>query len=231
VSAAAGGTARVYPELAIGLLLGVGAAAIAALPAAVRSAAAGASFLAAWLSLWGSSAALLAPAVGALRIARPLPRSSLSIPAGLVIAAPVLIMLARILKGTTHHRPLGAATFAMLAAAVVLGAIVVAARLISSEHRISRAALWSLLGMTALATAVLALPLARAGGGSVIDALLLLGLGAAAVWVKAPAAAERAARIAGPLALALAVIGGFAARARVGESTRTSAPVLTGPFR
>jgi hypothetical protein len=239
VSAASSSTPRSpYAELALGLGLGVGAAAIAAVPAAIRTSGAGVSLVVAWLSLWGSAALMLAPAVGALRVARPLPPGALAVPAALLISAPLLIVLARILKTTTHHRPLGAATFAMLAAAVVLGAIAVAARLIGSARRagrwqrIARASLTLLLALSALATFALALPLVRAGSGSVIDALLALGLAAGAVWARVPPAFERAARFGGPAVLIVAVGAGFAARSSgVREATRTNAPVLAGPFR
>jgi hypothetical protein len=229
---------RPYVEFAVGLSLGVAIAALAVIPAAIRSSSQGVSFALAWLSLWGSAAAMLAPAIGALRVARPIPFGALSIPAGLVLAAPILIVLGRVLKSTTHHRPLGAATFAMLAAVVVLGAIAIAARLIGPAvrtgrwQRMARSILAVLLGTAMLATIALALPLARTELGSVLDAVLALGLSLVAFRAKLPAALQGAARIAGPVAFVVVVAGGIAVRSGgVRAATGASAPVLAGPFR
>lgn len=223
----------VYAQFALGSMVATLGMAIAALPAALRVSAHGVSLLAAWLALWGSAALMTAPAAGALRIARPLPRPALGVLAGLLVAAPALIVFARIIKTSTHHRPLGAATFAVVAAAVVLGAVAVMARWVvfSREpgrfQNVARIGLWAVLALAALGTMVLSLP----ASGSLLDAVLALAVAAAAAFLKLPASLERIARIAGPVALLIAVGAGFALRSEaVRGASATHAPVLAGPL-
>lgn len=215
---------------ATGLCLAVAGTAVACLPAALRTASAGVSFAAAWLVLWGSTAFLLAPAAAAIRIARPLPSAALALPAALLCAAPVLIVFARVLKVATHHRPLGAATFAVIAAGVVLGTFAVTARLVSGQGLARRVLLgWVLL--SALASAVLSLPLLGIAGGSLLDTALAVAVAAAAVLTKAPPALERAAKVAGPVAFVVAVGASFAlGSAEVRAAAAERAPVLAGPL-
>jgi hypothetical protein len=190
--------------------------------------------VAARLVLWGSSALLLAPAAAALRVARPLPRMALALPAAVLLALPVLIVLARVLKTTTHHRPLGAATFAVLALGILLGALAVTGRLlshVSREHRLARLVLIGLLAAAGLATLVLALPLLSVARGSLLDSALALGAAALATLLRAPPALERVAKIAGPVALVVAVGAGFALGSQPVRAAAVSrAPVLAGPL-
>lgn len=216
-------------EIAVGLLFGVVGAGVAAIPGALRS---GVAFAGAWLALWGSAALLMAPAAAALRVARPLAPLTLAVPAGLVFAAAPLIVFARVLKTATHHRPLGAATFAVIAALVALGAIAIAARWIvaARDKSVVRSALYGALALCGALTAVLALPLVSVAAGSVLDAVLAVVLAAAAAWL--PGGRAGRARIAGPVLLVLAVGAGFAARSDdVRRATASHAPVLAGPWR
>jgi hypothetical protein len=220
------------PRLAFatGLCVAVAGTAVACVPAALRTASEGVSFVTAWLVLWGSTALLLAPAAAAIRIARPLSRAALALPAALLCAAPLLIVFARVLKVATHHRPLGAATFAVIAAGVVLGTYAATARLASGE-RLAQRALLAWVGLSALATAVLLLPLLGVAGGSLLDAALVLGVAALAVLIKAPPALERVAKVAGPVALVVAVGASFALGSPpVRAAAAERAPVLAGPL-
>lgn len=195
-------------QLGLGWMLGVIALALAIVPATLRVSGSGASFVSAWLGLWGAAALGFGLAAGALRAARPLSKALVGALAGLLVAAPVLIVLARILKTQTHHRPLGAATFAVMAAIVALGALALMARLYASSGRLSRMAFVALTGLGGLATLVLSLP----SIGSLIDALLVSAAVAAAAFAKLPASFERSARIAGPLLLLIAVGLGIGVR-------------------
>jgi hypothetical protein len=106
-----------------------------------------------------------------------------SVPLGLSFSLAPLIVFARILILGTHHRPLGGATFAFVAAGLIAGAVAVAARVLAwSRERqgLLRNAPWA-LGAVALALAgLLSLPaLGSPLRASLLDgalgALLLLG--------------------------------------------------------
>lgn len=227
-----------------GLLLGTVAAAIAAVPGALRAASGGASAALCWVVLCGGGALVLGPVVAALRVAKPWRAGVASIPIGLLLALAPMIVLGRLLKAGTHHRPLGGATFAIVAVGLVLGGVAVAARLIAwsalppgdRARRLARPALAALLAIALLA----ALALARAAfgggsasiGGGVVDGVLALALGGAAATLRVPAGLARAARIAGPvLWLVVAVAGPVAGRAAPAAQSATvaRAPVLVGP--
>lgn len=206
----------VFAELGRGLLLGSVASALAALPAAFRAAHAGASFVACWAALAGSTALLLAPAVGAFRAARPMPRALPTLLVGLLLAAGPLVLFARVLKATTHYRPLGGATFAIVAAGVLLGCLALSGRLVAASQsgarrRIAQRLLGVLAAASALIGLVLAAPAVGAGGlrAGVFDGVLAVALGIAAALPRTSAwlPASRA-RLAGPIAwLALAILG------------------------
>jgi len=117
-------------SLGAGLLFGTLGSLLIVLPAAIRTSV---SFGVAWLVLGGSTALALAPAAALLRCARPLPRGAWVPALGLLLAFPPLVVFARVLELGTHHRPLGGATFAIVAAGVIAGAIAVAARALSWE--------------------------------------------------------------------------------------------------
>jgi hypothetical protein len=191
-------------ELGVGLLLGSLVALVAAAIAAPRVAGDAVSPLAAFALLYSGAALVAAPAVAALRAARPMPRLALAVPAGLLLAAPALLLFARVLKSTTHHRPLGAATFAVGAALVALGAIALATRWLSQGRR-SKIALLVLLALAALGTFALSLPLLGQAPGAAFDGLILFGLGAAAGRLPIPERLVRAGKIAGPVAWVAAV--------------------------
>jgi len=212
-----GETERVFAPWAEGALLGSALGAIAGAVAAARlGGGAGA-----WLTSAGFAALALGPAVGALRAARPFSRAALAVPLGAVVALPVLSLLARVLKATTHHRPLGAATFAVIAAAMLLGAIALSGRLLiagsaatpDGGSRVARVALAALVLVSLAISVVLLLPAlsseaARAGvRAPYVEGALLLAAGAAAGLVTLPPGVGRVARIGGPLAWLILVAG------------------------
>jgi hypothetical protein len=138
------------------------------------------------------------------------------------------VLLGRVLKATTHHRPLGAATFAVLAGAIFLGAVALAGRLVvmssaaeATRARIlARAALALMAGLAALAALGLIAPWLRpsAERGDLrvpfVEVACAVALSSAAVLVQLPPSIARAARIAGPVLWAALVVGGlFASRA------------------
>lgn len=202
-----------------GALLG---SAIAALAAGIAVLRIGGGALG-WLALAGLGALALGPAIGALRALRPLPRLAFAVPLGMLVALPMLSLLGRVLKATTHHRPLGAATFAVLAAGVVLGCVALVGRLLAASaadapglRKLARATLIALAVACAGAGALLALPALSTGGGvraPVLEALLALALGAVAGLVTLPGSLGRVTRVLGPVLWMALVAGAGAATA------------------
>ncbi len=236
---AAGQTNPVFAELWRGLLLGSIAAAVAALPAAWRAAHAGASFIACWIALAGSTALLLAPAVGAFRAARPMPRAVPTLLVGLLLATGPLVIFARLLKATTHYRPLGGATFGIVAAGVVLGCIAISGRLVAAaqtgaRRRVAQRLLVVLAAASTLIGLALVAPAVSASGmrAGVFDGTLAVALGlAAALPGLALRLSAARARLTGPilwLALALAGAGVLHFSPAVRAACAARSPVLLG---
>lgn len=217
-SSAAGGSATLSPVSASGLdALGSAAWAAAvvgllvALPGALRAGSAGLSMPLAWLALMGGSAALLMPlALGLRRLAAtregvPSGIALSVLVAGVGLAAPLCSVLMRVLKTSTNHRPLGAATYSMLALIVGLGLLAFVSRLgvwaaasdgsgVFSGKR-SLSLLRGLAGLGALGLCYAALPVLGASGMWLLEGLVLLGGAAALALLGLP-------RVSGPLARA-----------------------------
>jgi hypothetical protein len=217
----------------VGLALGSLAAAIAAVPAALRVAAQGGSFGLGWLLLAGGSALVLAPAVALARAARPAPLTLLStLAAASVLTAP-LLLFARVLYDKTHHRPLGAATFA--AAALVLLAIASftswrAFTWLTSTGVSARTLRLVLGGVSALAVvgSLALLSRAPAWRSSLLDAALALALAGAATALQLPAAWQgRLTRLAAPAWALLVIAGVVLSRGSIGSLVGQAAPVLS----
>jgi len=214
-----------------GLFVATLCAALAALPAALRASSAGASLPMAWLALWGAAALMSGPIAGAWRVARPLSAAAWSLPLGLALSLAPLLVFARVLKSATHHRPLGGATFAIVAALLVLGATAVAARVIAfagkRQGALAKAPL--ALGLAGCLLAVpLAMPLLGAGlRASALDGLLLVaGVAAGALAPERPGLG-RVGLVVWVLAVALGLgLGLGAAETRAALADR--APVLLG---
>ena len=157
------------------------AAGLATLPAAWR-ASGQASWVLVWVGAWGLAAWL----VGVLAYSwRTLLRSGRSPRALLVavgISTPLIILFAGLLHRVTHHRPLGAATFSVLAGLIFLLTLALVARLLQFSQaggraaQAARLALRLALGVGCLGTlaavgAALQLPSPLAHG--LLDGLLL----------------------------------------------------------
>lgn len=218
-----------------GLLIATVATALVAVPAALRAGSGGVSLPLAWIALWGSAALVIAPVAASFRIARPLPRLALCVPVGFAMALPVLLVFARVLKTATHHRPLGGATFAILAAGLVFGAAVFALRLIAWSERRSgpvRQAPWALAGLGALASLPLVLPMLSGPlRPSLLDGALGLGALAAGALVTLPAALGRRASVIGVVLFVVAVGAGLGLGLGAAETRLVlsdAAPVLLG---
>jgi hypothetical protein len=211
-----------YARVAEGLLLGVAASVVAALPAAIR---AGwhvkGGLLATWLAAIAPAAMLLGPSVALARAARPWRPAAAAGLIGVGLASGPVMVLGRVLKGSTHHRPLGAVTFAILSAMVFVGAIVVGARLLAivrslegDRARVGRiavvaaAVLSPVVGLVLLRAARTD-PLAGALGYGLLDALLAVALGVVAGWVRVPPQIGTASRRVGPTLWVLLVVVGL----------------------
>lgn len=208
-------------EEARSLMYGLAAGALAGVPAAWRVLG-GEGDLWVLLGALALPMAITAPVVLALRRARlprvtppgapphPGPLRTLAVTVALSIAP--LAWLGVWLEQSTHHRPLGAVTFACAALCVFLGAAIVARRLSSTCSAavvVACAAVPLALGTWFLGRGVVA---GFASGSAWGDGLVLLGVTAAATWLlpvpRSPASAK------GPRA---------AATARTGDETEADA--------
>ncbi len=211
------------------------AAALVVVPATLRVAAAGAGVLPVWVGLAGGSALLVGPVV-ALAASLGGPGRLVAPGVGIGLSAAPVALLGAMLKATTHHRPLGAATFGVLALALVLAALFVAARAFSAFHARptpGHRALVALLMVLALASfgGVLVVSLADPGlRAHVIDGSLLVVAAAAALggqrWLPRVAWLG----LAGWGLWGILVLGSaFLGRSGTFEQLRERAPVLAGP--
>jgi hypothetical protein len=202
-----------------GLLFGLPAAAIMALPIALRLNGSLAQLVMVYLGALGLHGMLLGLTAGTLRVCRPLPSRSPAFALGVVLSVFPLARLGSVLYAGTHHRPLGAATFAVLALLVVLGYWAVTARALGALRSVRPYRRWygrlllgglvliSLgVGMGPLLTWLGSLghsPLHRSG---LIDGLLGASLVGVGGFVRFPIRVELAARMAGPMAFVVCVL-------------------------
>jgi choline-sulfatase len=162
----------------------LGIALLAGVPGALRTARSGGSFLEGWL---GGTAMLLPVVVLGLLLVGAAARGFramvgtapprtivLGIALWIGLSLPLLAALGAVLKATTHHRGLGGTTFAVLGAGAVIGAALLAHRLvISAQAWVERGAPPGLVA--AIGAAVCVLPLVvvgapLAGGAATADA-------------------------------------------------------------
>ena len=222
-----------------GFLAGLLAAALAALPGAWRFEP-GLRWQA-YLVCLGGCAVLMAPLSAVL--ASPSPsrfRSALTL--GALLSVIPLLPLATILKTSTHHRPLGGVTFAVIAGLVMIGLSLVSARWITwagAQHAAHRSVFrWVLVGLSALGTAALLLALTRAleGGEAyrtgIFDALRVLGLATLAARVRVPERVLRGVRGLGLAAwIAVVTVGVCLGRAPAMQAElAVRCPVLHWPL-
>jgi hypothetical protein len=195
-----------------GFLAGLIAAPLAALPAALRFEPA--LVWQAFAVCMAGCALVMAPLSAALASARGTSRFRPAVTVGVLLAAIPLLPLSTILKTSTHHRPLGGVTFAVLAALAIVALSLLCARLVTwaGEQRPSRAALRvALVALAALGTAALLVGLTRGlkGGDAYrtgfFDALRVLGLATLAAHLPIPNGLQKRLRGLG-LALWIAVV-------------------------
>jgi hypothetical protein len=230
-----------YARVAEGLLLGVAASMVVALPAAIRAGMhAKAGLLGAWLAAMAPAAMLLGPFVALARAARPWRPGAVAALIGVGLASGPVMVLGRVIKASTHHRPLGAVTFAVMAAMVFLGAIVVGARLLaivdSAEGDRARARRYTVVALAALSPlaglvllrAAWADPLAGVLGCGLLDALLGVALGIVAGWVRVPPQVASVSRRVGPTLWVLVVLVGLwlADRSGIVAALHAKSPIL-----
>jgi hypothetical protein len=227
--------------------LGVGtlAAAVTALPAVPRVASLGASGVLGFLALFGGTALVLGPLLVCANALGGEPRRGRSAFFGLAIAAAPLALLAEGLKRSTHHRPLGAATFAVFALATIAGSMLAAWRLL--DFSASGATTVPLRGLrdvarravfwvtVAAALSSVGFVLVRALGAPALAPHVLDGLRALAtatlchLLLRFPQVTAPARRAGGPLWVAVVVAGLVSSRGEVAVAVRSAAPVLGGP--
>jgi hypothetical protein len=222
---------RAGAALGIGALAGV----LAAVPALVRLSSSGAGGSIAVLVLSGGAALVLGPLLVLLDRARTAGARLSVVFVGLGLAAWPLSFLGSVLERTTHHRPLGAATFALLSLAVVLGCLLVARRVTTFDAASTAGrALRVVLALCAAASTALVLLTGLRDEGvrpHVLDGALLVvfvALGWAALL--RPVLVSALSRVGLVLWIAF-VAGHLAALTRPSfQQIREGAPVLAGPF-
>ena len=222
-----------------GFLAGLIAAALAALPAALRFESG--LVWQAFAVCTAGCALVMAPLSAALASMSGTSRFRSASSVGVLLAAIPLLPFASILKTSTHHRPLGGVTFAVLAAVVILALSLVCGRLVTwaGEQRPSGAAArLGLVVLAALGTAALLLGLMQAlkGGGAYqtgfFDALRVLGLATLAARVPLPDALLKRLRGLGLAAwIAVVTVGLCLGRAPAMQAELAArCPVLNWPL-
>ncbi len=212
---------------------------LGAVPGALRASSAGASLPLAWLALVGGSALLLLPFCIALRIqlgrGAAGRRQLMVLVATFGLSAPVLGILLKLLKTGTHHRPLGAATFAGMALIAVAGVLAVVGRLGTFAAQDTTAgkraglALKLAAGVGVLGLVYAALPLLGAAKGSLLAGLLLIGASGALCWLGQPKVSGTLARAGVAVCLLLSVLSGVLLRSSaLLETLQKQAPVSLG---
>lgn len=142
-----GAPSRPRTPLGEACALALTCALVGSIPAALRAARAGGPFLGGWLASAAIVLPLLATFIWLSRAAgrgfRMLTgnRVGRSTAAGLALwiglSMPALVVLGSVLKATTHHRGLGGATFGVVALGVVVGASLVARRLVGTARSLA----------------------------------------------------------------------------------------------
>ena len=185
--------------------------------------------------LFGGAALIFGPVLAGLSAARPPSFGLRAVLLGLGLAALPLAKLAAMLKAVTHHRPLGAVTFAALALVLCGGAIVVAARLLTlgGPSNGARALRVSLLLLAVLGPLLLLLRAAASPAlrGGVVDVTLGLGSAVLLAIVPWPPAARRALdRFAPPLWFGAVLIGVASALVLGVGAAELASPALAAPI-
>lgn len=218
------------------LVLGLLCAAPAALPALARVLSAG-SVPTLALVLWGAASLVVAPLALWLRraVSAGLPRTDQALLGGAALSALPLALCGGVLKSTTHHRPLGGATFAVAALCALALCVGLAFRVLRPASPSADRSAWQnlfLLGCGLSLLSVLALGASRAARPHLVDCLALLGAAFVAGRVKLPGALRRVALW--PVLLGwLALVGSALLAPKSPQLVRalnTQAPVCFAPL-
>lgn len=218
------------------LVLGLLCAAAAAAPALARVAAEGQAAVAA-LTLWGSVSLVVVPLALWLRRAfsAELPRADQALLAGAALSALPLALCGGVLKSTTHHRPLGGATFAVAALCLLALCIGLSFRVLRSDSPHANRSAWQnlfLLGCGLSLLCVLLLGASRAARPQLVDGIAVLAAAIVAGRVKMSAALGRL-RLWAALLGWLVLVGsaGLAPKSpQLVRSLNTQAPVSFAPL-
>jgi len=125
---------------------------------------------------------------------RGLPAADRALLAGTALSALPLALFGGVLKSTTHHRPLGGATFAVAALCVLAACIGLSFRLLGGQRPRTVKSPWQnlfTLGCGLSLVCALLLGGARATRPSLVDFLALLAAGAAAGAISVPGWLQR----------------------------------------
>ena len=203
-----------------GLLFGLPGGAILAIPVALRTDGNPQQALMIWLGAAGLYGMLIGLISAALRVARPLPRRSPALLIGFGFALGPLAWLGAILHSTTHHRPLGAATYAVLSAIIVGFAWAYAARVhlsLRSPYPTRRRYGQVLLGLGTCVSLLCLSPMLldwvrhfgelRLLSSAVVDGLLGTALAMLGGFARFPSKLESTARTSGPMAFGVCALG------------------------
>jgi hypothetical protein len=222
-------------------LVGLLASALAAWPAARRFEPA--LLWQAFAVCMAGSALVMAPLSAALAGSAQSGRFRQALTLGVLLAGLPLLPFAAFLKTSTHHRPLGGVTFAVIAGVLVAGLSLVATRLITwagaQGPRLRALARFCTVALAALGAAALLLGLMqglKGGGGyrtGIFDALRVLGLATLAARVPVPMSVLRRLRGLGLAAwVAVVTVGVCLGRAPAMQAELAArCPVLHWPLQ
>lgn len=202
-----------------GLLFGLPGGGLLALPVALRVTGGLHQAFLVWLAALGLYGMLLGVLAAAMRVARPLPRRSPALLLGLGFSLGPLAQFGTLLARQTHHRPLGAATFAVAAGMLVVVAWALAATALVSVHSSFKRRKqfgWALIiGGSLISVLGGALPFlafvrnfsqAPLLSSLVIDGLLGMALSVFGGFARFPTKLEGTARTTGPMAFGICAL-------------------------
>jgi hypothetical protein len=200
-------------------LFGLPAGALLAWPVALRTnGPVSLSFLV-WLAATGLLGIAITVCTGLLRMGRPLPSAIQMVPIGILFAAGPLAYLGGVLHAHTHHRPLGAATFAVLSLGILLGCFALAARTRSTlsssdagQRLFGRVLLYGgtfaslLIGLNGFVAILSSAKAHPSYLGCILDGLLGIAMCLMGGFLRYSPRFERFAKRAGPLAMTICVL-------------------------
>lgn len=165
------------------------------------------------LRAWGDTALIVVPFVVAMRRARFSARALSASATGALVAALPAALVGAILAARTHHRALGAVTFAVAALVIWALSTAVALRVSFSASRLSRIAPFALAALSVLAVATVGVARVRASFGVEAAAEVLIVGAAVALSIRVPRLdAPRWGGVAGVLTWAVVVLAGLMSR-------------------